>query len=119
MLSGGLVVMQLAKSRVRSLTSSSTLDLSARVLQELDRQLKLSTGQRDAIAEILAEWVAEVGPLRAEFRGKARTMVQTYRSRIGAQLREPQRDEFERMVEALLETWQLEAAIEPADEGRQ
>jgi hypothetical protein len=116
MVSGGLLVKQIATSRVRSITSSSTVRLSHGVLEHLDQQLGLSSDQRAALAGILSDAVQEFAPLRAEFRGKTLALVQAYRSRIATELNATQRQEFERIVGSLLENWKLAADTEPPAE---
>lgn len=98
MLSGGLLVAQLAKSRVQTLTAGSTEDISEIVLKVLDRDLELSKEQRETVSAILTEAVEEVDPMRAEMRSRAFKVIDKYQMQIGRGLNAEQRKELEEMV---------------------
>jgi hypothetical protein len=98
MLSGGLLVAQLAKSRVQTLATSSTEELSQMVLERLERDLGLSQEQSAAVSGILTTAVEEVDPLRAEVRGRSVQILEKYQAQIGGELDAAQRKALEEIV---------------------
>jgi hypothetical protein len=112
MLCGGLLGVQIAKSRVQTLTTSSTQDLSRMVLEHLDQDLELSEEQREAIAGILGQAVDEVEPMRTETRRRALRILQKYVMQIGEELSADQRRKLDAMVEAFKRRSNLERDLE-------
>jgi hypothetical protein len=112
MLSGGLLVAQLAKSKVQSLAASSTEELADIVMERLDRDLELSNEQHEAVSRILAAAAGEVAPMRAEFRARALTLIQKYQAQIGNELDDEQRREFEAIVATFKKRSNLEGGRE-------
>jgi CHASE1-domain containing sensor protein len=112
MLSGGLLVAQLAKSKVQSLAASSTEELADIVMERLDRDLELSNEQHEAVSRILAAAAGEVAPMRAEFRASALTLIQKYQAQIGNELDDEQRREFEAIVATFKKRSNLEGGRE-------
>jgi hypothetical protein len=112
MFSGALVVAQLAKSNVRGLATSSTEELSQRVLAFLDEDLDLSDEQLESISQIMTAAVDEIDPIRARMRSNALQILQKYHRLISDELNSEQREDFDKTIE------QIESRIQAA-EGQQ
>ena len=112
MISGGALVVQIVKSRLQSLASSSTEEVSQIVFEMLDRDLNLSEEQRNAISGVMAEAVQEIDPIRTQMREKALKIIQKYQARIGDELSADQRQEFDQMVDKFKGRSNLEGGAE-------
>ena len=105
--SGMLISLGVAKQQIRSLSSSSTSEVSSFIVKFLDRRLSLSAEQETAVETVLKKGEQEVLPLRREFRVRALSVIKSYQPQVAEHLDGDQKQELDKIVNGLLATWQL------------
>lgn len=112
MVSGALLVAQMVESRITAISASSTLELSQRAVSFLDKELRLTDAQEEAVAAVLVEAVQDVEPLRNETRRRAAELITEHAARVEAELDSKQQERFEKLTQTILRRLGLHETVD-------
>jgi Spy/CpxP family protein refolding chaperone len=113
---GGLTAHLIYQKRVEGMVRGGPGAMSDMILKRMDRDLKLDSSQREAIARIIQETHGEMRQIRQQFRPQTRRILAASEERIRVLLRPDQKEVFQRLIEKRRQQWE-ENGERPHPEG--